>query len=55
MREKADAIKRANMKVFVRRGGPNYQVLPGITGNLTISRRTWKPMPAALGFTGVQM
>lgn len=25
MREKADAIKAANMKIFVRRGGPNYQ------------------------------
>ena len=25
MREKADAIRAANMKVFVRRGGPNYQ------------------------------
>jgi len=25
MTEKADAIKAANMKIFVRRGGPNYQ------------------------------
>lgn len=25
MREKAAAIKAADMKVFVRRGGPNYQ------------------------------
>lgn len=25
MREKADAIRAANMKIFVRRGGPNYQ------------------------------
>ena len=25
MREKADAIKGANMRIFVRRGGPNYQ------------------------------
>lgn len=25
MREKAGAIKAANMKIFVRRGGPNYQ------------------------------
>jgi ATP citrate (pro-S)-lyase len=25
MREKADAIKVAKMKIFVRRGGPNYQ------------------------------
>ena len=25
MREKAEAIKAANMRIFVRRGGPNYQ------------------------------
>lgn len=25
MREKADAIKAARMRIFVRRGGPNYQ------------------------------
>ena len=25
MREKADAIRQANIKVFVRRGGPNWQ------------------------------
>ena len=25
MREKADAIKAAKMRIFVRRGGPNYQ------------------------------
>lgn len=25
MREKKDAIKAANVKIFVRRGGPNYQ------------------------------
>ena len=25
MREKAEAIKAAKMKIFVRRGGPNYQ------------------------------
>ena len=25
MREKADAIKAANMRIYVRRGGPNYQ------------------------------
>ncbi len=25
MKEKAEAIKAANMRVFVRRGGPNYQ------------------------------
>ena len=25
MREKADAIKAAKMKIFVRRGGPNYK------------------------------
>jgi ATP citrate (pro-S)-lyase len=25
MTEKAEAIKSANMKIFVRRGGPNYQ------------------------------
>ena len=25
MKEKAEAIKAANMRIFVRRGGPNYQ------------------------------
>lgn len=25
MREKADDIKAANLKIFVRRGGPNWQ------------------------------
>lgn len=25
MTEKADLIKKANMRIFVRRGGPNYQ------------------------------
>ena len=25
MKEKADAIKAANIRIFVRRGGPNYQ------------------------------
>ena len=25
MREKADAIKASRMRIFVRRGGPNYQ------------------------------
>ena len=42
MREKADALRAANVKIFVRRGGPNWQA--GLALMRTLSSDTGMPI-----------
>ena len=42
MQEKAEAIKAANMRIFVRRGGPNYQA--GLTLMRKLGEETGIPI-----------